>query len=356
MVSHLRAVNFRCWERLSVALPEQGGIFVGQNAQGKTSILEAVCVLLRLQSPRTHKMSSMIQMGHAGFGIAGEAWDMERKVRFSASGFACEVDGEVRDRSSAYLRDGGLVVWMGNEDLELVRGGGEVRRRYLDFIGVQWHPEYRLHWSRYRKAVKMKNALLKERSIDARQLEAIEELMIEHGEALAQLRRHMIERLSHLAHESHQAVSGGSERLDLAYRSAGSESLRESLGQAREREWRLRQSVVGPHRDDVVLQLNQLSAAEFASEGQQRTLALALKLAQGALLQEQGRMPIYLLDDIFGELDAQRRNALMSALPSQAQKWITTTTLDWWHQESSTRELALHQVSDGAVVRSDGFR
>lgn len=351
MVSHLRAINFRCWDVLSVELPEQGGIFVGQNAQGKTSILEAVCVLLRLQSPRTHRMGSMIQMGHAGFGIAGQAWQMPRKVRFGASGLACEVEGEVRDRSSDYLRDGGLVVWMGNEDLELVRGGGEVRRRYLDFMGVQWHPEYRLHWSRYRKAVKMKNALLKERSIDTRQLEAIEHLMIEHGEALAALRRQMIERLSHLAHASHQAVSGGNETLALSYRTAGSESMRASLEQAREREWRLRQSVVGPHRDDLLLQLNQLSATEYASEGQQRTLALALKLAQGALLQEDGRMPVYLLDDIFGELDAQRRNALMACLPEQAQKWITTTSLDWWQREESVRSLALHQVAAGQVSR-----
>lgn len=127
--------------------------------------------------------------------------------------------------------------------------------------------------------------------------------------------------------------------------------MRESLAQARERELRLRQSVIGPHRDDLMLQLNGLSAAEFASEGQQRTLALALKLAQGALLQhERARVPVYLLDDIFGELDTGRRNALMQALPQGAQKWITTTSMDWLSDRVDvSQSLPQFQVSSGKV-------
>jgi DNA replication and repair protein RecF len=351
MVHSLRAVNFRCWQSLALEMPESGGIFVGQNAQGKTSILEAVCVLLRLQSPRTHKLSSMVQFSQPGFGVAGEAWEMERKVRFGKDGLLCEVNEEARPTSASYLQDGGLVVWMGNEDLELVRGSGETRRRYLDFMGVQWHPEYRSHWSRYRRALKMKNALLKERTIDEKQLAAVEELMIESGEGLAHLRGQMIFLLEKWANESHQAVSGGSESLTLKYHCSGSASMRSSLAQAHERERRLRQSVIGPHRDDLILHLNQLPANEFASEGQQRTLALALKLAQGTLLQQDGaRMPVYLLDDIFGELDASRRNALMQALPTQAQKWITTTALDWLQENADYQRLTQFQVAGGAVT------
>lgn len=350
MVHSLRAVNFRCWQSLALEMPESGGIFVGQNAQGKTSILEAVCVLLRLQSPRTHKLSSMVKFSQPGFGVAGEAWGMERKVRFGKDGLLCEVNEEARPTSASYLQDGGLVVWMGNEDLELVRGSGETRRRYLDFMGVQWHPEYRSHWARYRRALKMKNALLKERHIDEKQLAAVEELMIESGETLAHLRGKMIVLLDQWANESHQAVSGGGESLTLRYHGAGSASMRSSLLQAHERERRLRQSVIGPHRDDVVLQLNGLPANEFASEGQQRTLALALKLAQGTLLQQEGtRMPVYLLDDIFGELDASRRNALMQALPGQAQKWITTTALEWLQENDAYQGLPQFRVASGAV-------
>lgn len=351
MVRTLRMVDFRCWDALALEMPECGGIFVGRNAQGKTSILEAVCVLLRLQSPRTHKLSAMIRFSQPGFGVAGEAWDMNRKVRYGKEGLRCEVDDQTRDSSGAYLHDGGLVVWMGNEDLELVRGAGETRRRYLDFMGMQWHPEYRHHWSRYRRALKMKNVLLKERHIDERQLTSVEELMIAHGDPLAALRAEMIGLLEVWCQQSHQSVSGGRESVTLRYQCVGADNLREALAQAREREWRVRQSVIGPHRDDLVLQLNGLSAAEFASEGQQRTLALALKLAQGALLQhERDRIPVYLLDDIFGELDAGRRNALMQALPRRAQKWITTTSVDWLSASDDVcQQLPQFQVSSGRV-------
>lgn len=351
MVRTLRVVNFRCWEVLALEIPEIGGIFVGENAQGKTSILEAVCVLLRLQSPRTHKLGSMVRFSQPSFGVAGEAWSMERKVRYSREGLLCEVNEDARATSSSYLHDGGLVVWMGNEDLELVRGAGETRRRYLDFMGVQWHPEYRSHWSRYRRALKMKNALLKERHIDEKQLAAVEELMIENGEPLANLRGQMIALLDTWANESHQAVSGGGESLSLRYQCAGSISMRASLVQAHDRERRVRQSVIGPHRDDLLLHLNGLPASEYASEGQQRTLALALKLAQGTLLQQEGaRMPVYLLDDIFGELDAGRRNALMQALPPHAQKWITTTSLDWLRENDHYQRLPQFRVAARKVT------
>jgi DNA replication and repair protein RecF len=120
--------------------------------------------------------------------------------------------------------------------------------------------------------------------------------------------------------------------------------------QARERETRLRQAVVGPHRDELDLRLHGMPAADFASEGQQRTLALALKLAQGKLLENRGgKLPIYLMDDIFGELDPGRRNALMSHLPPLAQKWITTTHLDWLRETPELEAMARFSVRNGGV-------
>jgi DNA replication and repair protein RecF len=113
----------------------------------------------------------------------------------------------------------------------------------------------------------------------------------------------------------------------------------------------MRQCVVGPHRDDLSLRLHGMAASDFASEGQQRTLALALKLAQGKLLEQLGgKLPIYLMDDIFGELDPGRRNALMSHLPEKAQKWITTTTLDWLHETPELGGLERFSVKGGSVA------
>jgi DNA replication and repair protein RecF len=333
-------MDFRCFGSLDLEVPAAGALLVGDNAQGKTSILEAVCVLVRLHSPRTHRMNLLTRTGSPGFGIAGDPWGMERQVRQSREGLLLKADEEVRAGRSAYLEDGGLVVWMGNEDLDLIRGPGEGRRRYLDFIGAQIDPAYRRAWSRYRRALQAKNLLLKDGRPRDAEILSYEELLAEHGTVLMQTRALIVEELSPLAAAAQNSVSGKNEPLALQYLPASGPDLRESMLQARERETRLRQAVVGPHRDDLQLRLHGMPAADFASEGQQRTIALALKLAQGALLRARGgRTPVYLLDDIFGELDPGRRNSLMACLPEGAQKWITTTHLDWLEPGGSLVEI-----------------
>jgi DNA replication and repair protein RecF len=341
-------MNFRCFGSLDLEVPAAGAILVGHNAQGKTSVLEAICVLVRLHSPRTHRMGTLARIGSGGFGIAGNPWDCERQVRHSREGLILKSDDEARAGKSAYLEDGGLVVWMGNEDLDLIRGPGEGRRRYLDFIGSQIDTSYRRSWSRYRRALSAKNVLLKEGRPRDAEILSYEEILVEHGTVLMQARAKLVEELAPLAAEAQSAVSGRDEPLTLQYLPASGPDLRESILQARERESRLRQAVVGPHRDDLALRLHGMPAADFASEGQQRTLALALKLAQGKLLESRGsRAPIYLMDDIFGELDPARRNALMHHLPPLAQKWITTTHLDWLKETPELGEIGRFTVSGG---------
>ncbi len=347
-------MDFRCFPSLDFEVPAGGAILTGDNAQGKTSILEALCVLVRLHSPRTHRMTALGRFGSKEFGIAGDPWGSERQVRHSREGLVLKANDELLPSQSRYLEDGGLVVWMGNEDLELVRGPGEGRRRYLDFLGAQIDPAYRRSWSRYRRALRAKNLLLKEvRPRDAEIL-SYEEILIEHGTVLMETRARLIAELAPLAAEAQRAVSGKDEPLTLNYLPASGPDLRESILQAREREIRLRQAVVGPHRDELDLRIHGMPAAEFASEGQQRTLALALKLAQGTLLERRGgKLPIYLMDDIFGELDPGRRNALMNHLPPLAQKWITTTHLDWLEETQSLGDIGRLRVSDGKVERSE---
>jgi DNA replication and repair protein RecF len=290
--------------------------------------------------------------GGGGFGIAGDPWGSERQVRQGNEGTTLKVNGDSRLGRNAYIADGGLVVWMGNEDLELIRGPGESRRRYLDFAGAQLDPAYRHSWSRYRRALQAKNLLLKDGRTRDSEIRSYEEILIEHGTVLMNAREKLVMNLGPLAASAQNAVSGKIEPLSLLYLPASGPDLRESMLQARDREHRLRQSVVGPHRDDVQLRLHGMPAAEFASEGQQRTIALALKLAQGALLEAQGgTAPIYLMDDIFGELDPGRRNALMAHLPALAQKWITTTHLDWLNDTEGLSGIERFRVAEG-VCRS----
>jgi len=343
-------MDFRCFKSLDLTVPAEGAILIGDNAQGKTSVLEAICVLIRLHSPRTHRMMTLASIGSKGFGIAGDPWETERQVRHSREGLLLKVDDESRTSQNAYLEDGGLVVWMGNEDLELIRGPGEGRRRYLDFLGAQIDPNYRSSWSRYRRALKAKNLLLKEGRPRDAEILSYEEIMVEHGTVLMETRAHLVAELTPLAAAAQQTVSGRDEPLTLRYLPASGPDLRESMLQARERETRMRQAVVGPHRDDLDLRLHGMPAVDFASEGQQRTLALALKLAQGKLLEQRsGKLPIYLMDDIFGELDPTRRNALMSHLPLLAQKWITTTHLGWLRETPELEAIARFTVKNGGV-------
>lgn len=334
-------MNFRCFEALTLDFPESGAVIVGPNARGKTSILEAVCVLVRLQSPRSTRMGKMIKVGESGFGVAGQCWGGELRVRFGAGkGVKMTVDGEVTSKQGDYLRMGGLVVWMGNDDLELVRGSGRVRRRYLDFLGCQLDPEYREHLNRYARVLQARNILLKDRVLRESEIAVYSELLIKHGEYLTTSRRKLVKMLEPEATNSQRVVSACDERVGMEYASGSGDDLATSLEMTSERERRVGQTVVGPHRDEMRLSINGMAAADFASEGQQRTMALALKLAQGELLhQKAGRMPVYLLDDIFGELDPERRNALMAALPTAAQKLITTTHIDWMKDEFEVIEM-----------------
>jgi DNA replication and repair protein RecF len=352
----VRAENFRCFNQLRLDLPPGLTVFLGANAQGKTSILEAICVLLRLQSPRTSTASELARFDHDGYGLAGElvspaADDAQRlMLRVDRGIRQLTLDGENCGRSHDYLRHGGLLVWMGNDDLELVRGSSERRRRYLDFLGSQAFPEYRIALSAYDKALRSRNRLLKMHPrTDERQLLAYTQLLVQHGTQLMHWRGQVIEHISPWAAQSHDDISGQSqEPLQLVYQPGATAHFEAALKTSRAQEEARRVTVVGPHRDDVSLLLRGRPAASFASEGQQRTLALALKLAQARWLQHLTQIsPILLIDDVFGELDKTRRQALLSFLPPASQKLITTTHLDW--ADHSFCPSAHFRVIDGQV-------
>jgi len=348
VIQGLRLLNFRCFEQAKLTIPPEGVVFVGQNAQGKTSLLEAVCLLLRLQSPRARQIRQLIQEGAAGFGVAGEAWEQELQVRGDRKGLILKVEGEEVSSRREYLSESGLVVWMGNDDLDLVRGGGESRRRYLDFIASQVDAEYRMHWNRYRKALLMRNKYLKSISPRESEVMAFTQLLIRHGGEIVTRRKTLCEMLTPRAAENHAQVSGKEEEITLSYRDRAKGDLEKAFSEVEEAETRRGVTLAGPHRDDLKLEIAGRAAKEFGSEGQQRTLALSMKLAQGEVLRATGNQnPIYLIDDVFGELDQERRNALMDRLPQEAQKLITTTNLDWWEKENV--DLPVMRVDAGTV-------
>lgn len=346
MITEIRLRQFRCFDSLEVFPGSRHTYIVGNNAQGKTSILEAVCFLLRLQSPRTSTTTEVIQAGTSGFSIEGIYADTRLTCRYSDEGRSIFLDSKPQSKSDDYLATA-RVTWFANTDLELVRGGGSNRRRYLDFLGVQSVPGYRKALRDYEKALRSRNSLLKE-GRPRREIAAFDAPLLESGEFLINHRRSLCLELAPLAAEACAQISHESDALHLIYQPACQSSFAQSLADSIAEENRLRQTVCGPHRDDVDLLLNGLKASNFASEGQQRGIALALKIAQARRLDTVHQSPpLLLLDDVFGELDTHRRNCLLEALPRNAQALITTTFLDWMAPSST---YTIFKLSDKRLV------
>ena len=358
----LKARDFRCFERLEVPFEPGLNFFVGANAQGKTSLLEAVCVVLRLASPRTSALASCIRHGQAEFAVLTEivqpGLSHGETLRFRygegrTKFIATHPQGQAKTAAEylSYSR----VVWFGGTDLDLVRGRSEGRRRYLDFLGAQLEPLYRAHARAYERALRSRNRLLKSNA-SPRELQAWEGPLLESGQLLTELRAALVTALAPHAAAAQLAIRGprvdpAHERLALEYAPGAGEDFAASLAAAAAEDRRLGQTTVGPHRDDVRLLLDGRPAAEFASEGQQRTVALALRLAQAGLLTGiEDAPPLLLLDDIFGELDPGRRNALLAALPAGSQQLITTTHLDWMRDAPAG---AIWRLEAGAARREN---
>ncbi len=360
MLDSLTIRQLRCFESAQIPIGEGVTLFVGDNAQGKTSILEAICLVMRLQSPRASSIADVIQFGKREFVVTAGFRQQELLFGYSKTQRKMRVDGENQGKSAEYLRYTAKVVWMANDDLTLVTGGAEARRRYLDFMGSQLYPTYRAAMRAYDRALRSRNFLLKrDAQPNWRQIDAYTQILAEHGAELTNRRREMIAELGPVTSAVQREVSTSfrgtgtdahpGETLEISYQPADGDRLLEALAEARAVETRRRSTAAGPHRDDLLLQLNGMPAAQFASEGQQRTVALALKLGQARLFRERTEeSPLLLLDDIFGELDPARRNALMACLPAESQKLITTTNLDWLQDDLKPERL--FQVKAGSVA------
>jgi DNA replication and repair protein RecF len=348
MLTRLRLHQVRCFGTVGVALPTGGlSVFTGANAQGKTTLLESICVLLRLQSPRASALGELVKSGEAAAAIEGDFSDRCLRVILGESR-RMAVNGRSIGKSGDYLAESGLVVWMGNDDIQLVRGGGEGRRRFLDFGASQLLPGYLEALRAYERALRSRNFLLKTDG-DPRQLAAYAAQLVRHGEIIRTGRAELFALLAPEATAAYQAISGQGESLVLEKIDGSPGGVAAALAATAAEETRRRATMAGPHRDDLVFQLQGMNASVYASEGQQRTIALALKVAQARVLAtRRGAWPTLLLDDIFGELDPNRRHRLLEMLPAEAQKIATTTSLAWL-LDPATPPAAIFNVEGGQV-------
>ncbi len=341
MLSQIKVRHFRCFDAFEAEFGPGLNFIVGPNAQGKTSLIEAVAILLRLQSPRLSRLAFAVQHERRGFVVDGIFDRRHLQFYFSKDRKKLALDSVPQTRAGEYLQVA-RVMWFANSDIEITRGSAEARRRFMDFVAAQIEPGYRAAVRDYERALRSRNLLLKASPPRWREIAAFDEPLIETGQRITSARQRLIAALSEPVKDAHGAISGGAhEELRCEYVAGSGDDFADALHAARKDDARWRQTSVGPHRDDVNFFLNGVSST-FASEGQQRTLVLALKLAAAHLLADHFTTPpLLLLDDTFGELDVARRNALLASLPTASQKLITTTHLDWMPDATAERVIRI---------------
>ena len=335
-LAHLRLRDFRNYARLDTDFSPGFQLLLGDNAQGKTNILEAIYLMATLRSFRGVGGAQMIRHGQKGYFVGGQVvgqGEREIKMYWSARERNLSLDGQPVKKLSNYLGALRTVIFC-TEDLQLVKGTGRSRRRFLDLLLAQTNPAYLPLLQRYMHTVRARNALLKQRSTDEAALDSFSRELILTGNQLIRWRAELIPRFSPLARLAYRRISNDAEELRIEYLPSVKNDYAVELAQARNRERSYRSTLVGPHRDDVQLLLNEKSAAQFGSEGQKRTLAIALKMAQAEYLTGiNGSAPVLLIDDVMGELDVKRRSGLMPLLEqarkTSGQVFMTCTEENW---------------------------
>jgi DNA replication and repair protein RecF len=333
-LAHLRLRDFRNYARLDADFAPGFHLLLGHNAQGKTNVLEAVYLMATLRSFRGVGGAQMVRHGQKGYfagsTVVGQG-EHEIKMYWSTAERSLSLDGRPVRKLTDYLGVLRTVVFC-TEDLQLIKGTGRSRRRFLDLLLSQTHPTYLPLLQRYTKALRSRNALLKRPILDPAALESFTRELVSVGDELTRLRRELVPKFSPLARLAYRRIANEAEELRIEYQSSVKKDFTIELAQSQRREQAYRATLIGPHRDEVQLLLNDRSAAQFGSEGQKRTLAIALKMAQAEYLTGiHGAPPILLIDDIMGELDVKRRSGFLPLLERarQSQVFMTVTEENW---------------------------
>ncbi|MDO4355937.1 MAG: DNA replication/repair protein RecF [Clostridia bacterium] len=359
-IEQIELKNFRNYREADIRPCEGITIFLGDNAQGKTNILESVYLCCTGRSHRTSHDRELIRGGEEAAGVhircqrADGSHDVE--IRLSQTERrTVKVAGQPVSRSGELM---GHVtgVLFSPEDLRMVKDGPQERRRFIDMELSQLKPAYYYALQRYNRALKQRNLLLKQVFDHPGLSDTLlpwEEQLASAGAQIMAARRKFIAGLNGTAAETHAHVSGGREQLSVLYQpalmtEAGDEQLKDALLHAyhvaRAQDLRRMTTTVGPHRDDVKLLVNGLDVRTYGSQGQQRTTALSLKLSELEVMRDElGEWPVLMLDDVMSELDPERRRHLLSRLEG-VQTLVTCTDRDDLAGARTGRVYRVHEA------------
>ena len=363
IVKQMELHNFRNYKSLCLPLSKQVNIFYGDNAQGKTNILEAIYVCSTTKSHKGSKDKEMIRLGEE---------EGHLRMNFEKKGIPHRIDMHLKKNKTKGVAIDGIpikksselfgmmnIVFFSPEDLSMIKNGPGERRRFMDMELCQLNPMYLYYLSSYNKALNQRNQLLKQITTQPslkETLEIWEEQLVEYGTQLIKSRNNFILELNELVREIHFSISGGKERLTLCYEpSTTVEDFREKLRKSREQDLFRKSTGYGPHRDDLSFFIESQNLKLFGSQGQQRTAALSLKLAELELVKQKiGENPVLLLDDVLSELDRKRQHHLLDRMEG-IQTMITCTGLEEFVGDRQKFNHIFH-VINGMVNETEEIR
>ncbi len=388
-IKQLSLENFRNYGALTLGLEPGVNIFHGPNGRGKTNLLEAVFICTSAVSHRSVADADLIKTGENRYRI-GLIYEPEPGLEEELDlHYLQAVPGDpLRPKTVRTVRYNGMeldkisqlpglfnAVMFGPDDMNLIKSSPRVRRRFLDLLIVQIRPVYFSYLQEFQQILKQRNRLLKSlresnyrpRPGDPYDFKGMELDIWDERYALAAgrvaaERRRYVSRLTELAGAAHAMISGGKETLEIRYQAANklpaedlADYYQNELSVGRQEDLKRGYTLIGPHRDDLEIKLNQMEMKKFASQGQQRTAALAMKIGEMNLIEEKTyRKPVLLLDDVMSELDESRRERLVSRM-EKTQILLTCTEAELVSRQinelKKNIEVATYRVGEGTVDR-----
>ncbi len=327
-VLNFKFKNFRNIQELEIIPESETNVICGENAQGKTNIIEAIWLFTGAKSFRTSKDNEFINFKKEKAVLS---------LKFLSEGVENEAEIVITDKrrvvlnnnklaSPSYLAGKFNAVIFSPNDLKLVSDGPSVRRKFLDIAIGQIYPSYIIILKDYMRAVAQRNKIIKDLKYDSTisiMLDVFEEEIAALGEKITEYRKNYIKLLEEFLPFVYNGISNGKEELNIKYVYSFNGDLKEQLKQKRQEDMFSGVTSIGPHRDDIDFKINGISARKFASQGQKRSVALALKLSEAEVINKNvGEWPVILLDDVMSELDINRQNYILNHIKGM-QSFIT---------------------------------
>ncbi|TDX51765.1 DNA replication/repair protein RecF [Orenia marismortui] len=364
-LSQLYLKNFRNYNQEHLKFNKNINLIIGSNAQGKTNVLESIYFLGTASSHRTNIDSELVNWKEDGLYLKGELIKNNQEIQLEISLMGRKKEIKVNSNSLQRINDlmGYLnIVIFSPEDLNLVKGSPSLRRKFINIEISQISSYYRHLLGKYGQILKHRNNLLKDirdKKSPKEMLEVWNQQLIDLGSKIIKKRLESLNKLGILARLMHRKITDGLESLELKYDTEleiDSNSLEEEIKSSFKLKLKEKEdneiyrgvTTIGPHRDDISLIVNNIDIRKFGSQGQQRTTALALKLAELEFMKgETGEYPILLLDDVFSELDINRRSQLLETIRDKIQTFITSTDLADLDQLKGNHQI--FKIKNGSV-------